>query len=196
MNWLDANGVTLNVDEWYIIPGQTGGPHTVIGEGPTNGTQFFLTLQSITGNTVIDTLNVYENSRPYNFSDWRTRTSTNFAFAAASSAADIAEKHLIVGHRNIAAQGAGVTDTTLMGLFAGKVRFYANSASATSDLLIQVRDIADQSAAVDIIYANKTDGNGNINTEFQLPRAQSEVVMTNNNAAAKNTRWIAIIEEY
>jgi len=195
ISWLDALGAVIQNDIWYMYTGTTGSPHVVYGQGPTNGTQFFIQVQAFTAGLTIDVLNVYENSRIYNYSDWRTRLIPNLANGG-QSIASASPRSLILAFRKVAALGIGATDNSNFCLFGGKIRVWANTASGASDLNLQLNDVTNQEVSGNIFWQTKSDGNGNINAELTLPRAQCVVSMTNGNAAAKQCQYKITIEEY
>jgi hypothetical protein len=195
LSWLDAAGTVVENDIWYTYTGTAGSPHVVYGQGPTNGTQFFIQVQAFTAGLTIDTLNLYENSRIYNYSDWRSRLIPGLANGG-QTVAPASPRTLILGARKLAAQGAGATDNCNFCLYAGKVRLYGNTASHTTDLSLSLTDTTNQETTDQLFGQYFSDAHGNIAAELTLPRAQCVISMTNNNAGAQQTQWKMLIEEY
>jgi hypothetical protein len=193
LNWLQ-NGIVIATEVWNIICGTAANPHIIFPKGPTKGDHLQIEIISFSANATLVGFQMYQHSRDYRFDDWRSVQCN--AFQGASAPFSNAPG-LELGYRIIAAQGAGATDNIALPLFAGRVRLEANTASGTNDLGITITDVGSPGTTNgEVVYAAKSDSTGNINADINLPRSTVQISMHNGNAAAQETRWAVIIEEY
>lgn len=187
-------GGTLVADQvWWILPG-IANSHQIIGTGPSAGTTLQIIMTAFVANIGI-TVAFFNNSRNYTRHDWRSVSWSTSNVAGTIQPNDAPS--LMLFQLPNTSFNAGVTNTYLLPLFAGRVRAFGQTTSATTDMTVACNNLADQtSTGNNPFWKGRSDATGTINQEFSLPRSQSDFTITNQNAAAKSLEMALIAEEY
>lgn len=188
LSWFDSGtGVQTAQEDYWFVPGTAvGTPHTIIGRGPTKGNQLVITSEvpSASSVSVTHLYTVFQNSRVYTSDRWRTLVFN----VAGVTATDATPGTNLIASTNTSVN-AGATLTRVLPFYHGTAKVYVSTTSGLADGRLEVTQIADWtggSLPLNADTANfKTDSNGLIYAEVNLPKSQCELALTNSNAAAK-----------
>jgi hypothetical protein len=186
MQWSDVTGFIVVAEEiWYVWPGVTNGAHYVNGKGPAKGGQLIVKLANMSS-AMQYTVNlaVYARSHLYTRDDWRSTFYGTTSAPNAVAASDPPAGFLGNGSASIAAAG---TQTYELPLYSGPAYLYFDTSSATTDCQLQLTNSADVNveSAGTRLQRYQSGTLGTFAQQIWLPRFQTRVTLTNNNAAAK-----------
>lgn len=196
MNWFDsATGLQTGQEDYWFIPGSGSGAnaHIIFGTGPTKGDQLVITsaVPATSSVAVSHQYVVLQNSRIPLTDFWQTIQFNPAGVTGAST--DVTAGILAASSFSVAANSTG---TRLMPFFNGECSLWANTASNTSDLDIQIVTFADGlqvGGSSPVTFEQKTNANGFLYAEsISLPAAQCQVILNNGNAAAKTCAFTVI----
>lgn len=190
MQWLDITGTfTIELESWWIWPGNTSSAHYVYGKGPTKGS--LLQISIVNGSSAMTytvPIQVWQRSHPYTRDDWRSRVYIGGESGNLIAVTDLSTS--LIGYRNISLAAAAI-DVTELPLYSGPCMLWFQTGSGTTDMQLTIQSSAgvNQPAIGTKIYQENTPAGGVQYRQIVLPRYQCRAQMKNNNAAAQGCAY-------
>lgn len=193
VDWIDSGtGQNLRRNTYTVAAGATGTPHKINGHGPTKANQIQITVMNLAASagTITTTVTQMQSSRIYSRDVWRSLDTQAVGFTISGA---IPEANILLNAApNIL---TGASQVRLLPLYTGRVRFSAQTASATTDAELTLQTIGGTLANSQTIGDIRSDAFGHIDVDLLLPRNQCTVTLINHNAASKVVSVVGLTDE-
>lgn len=203
VQWIDpTSGAVVDQQIWWAIPGSdaTTNLHNISGTGPTENTQVQFTFTAFNANINVVNCIVHANSRLYQRHNFYSIKVANLALNGGPIAVTPHDvSGFILANATVGGVLTGAHTTQYLPLYCGKIQLWVHTSSNTSDATVTLNAFSDQTAGLvspTNFLQTKTDGNGNVNLQCFLPRAQMQVLVSNGNAATQSLTLSMIMTDY
>lgn len=180
LSWVDSSTTLVtDLDAFGIRAGSVTAPHVVRMSGRSKGDQLTVTFDNTaTGDDATITYVVLQNSRVYAAEYFKTLTWGQLA-PDQLPGFDLAEGIICHAAPTV---GAGAQIPRELPAYNGEAWLCVHTNSGTTDCQISIVDLnVNGKQLVQMV----TDAHGNINQKISLPKAQTSLLITNNNVAAQ-----------
>lgn len=196
MQWFENTfSQVIDQQSWWVWPGAATLNHQVAAKGPSRAGLLSMVFSNHSVAAAYRvTYWLYQRSHYYTRDDWRSMVFTSSVNAVTVPTNDTVEG--LVCQTSALIAGGGNTKVQLP-LYSGQVQVYADTTSNTTDMQLRFQNNTSLNASAlnTRTLLIKSDANGRVNTQFQLPRYQWALEIDNGNAAAQTAQvWIHTVE--